>query len=211
MVPVTRRRHLHRSMGFAAAGARVAQRLGRVLTDVEHLELYSCFPVAVRVQMRELGIPASRVPSVTGGMTFAGGPLNNFVFQAMARMAQVLRADPGSVGVVTAVSGMLTKQGVSAWSTEPPPAGFRFDDVTEDVARATAVVDVVADAAGPATVVSYTVLYDPTGAGRAVVLCATDDGRRTLGVGDAALADVATREELCGRRVRIAAGAVTLA
>ena len=34
-------------------------------------------------------------------------------------MASVLRDAPGSTGLVTAVSGMLTKQGVSLWSSEP--------------------------------------------------------------------------------------------
>ena len=35
--------------------------------------------------------------SVTGGMTFGGGPLNNFVFQATVKMAQLLRREPRSL------------------------------------------------------------------------------------------------------------------
>ena len=67
-------------------------------------------------------------------MTFAGGPLNHFVLQALDRMVAALRGDPGSLGVATAVSGMLTKQGVTLWSSEPGP-GFQFLDVDEPMAR----------------------------------------------------------------------------
>jgi hypothetical protein len=73
---------------------------------VDHIMLSAigrpcCFPSAVRVQVRELGIDLRRPPTLTGGMAFAGGPLNNFVFQALVTMARVLRADPGSVGLPT--------------------------------------------------------------------------------------------------------------
>jgi acetyl-CoA C-acetyltransferase len=208
MVPLSARRHLDRSPGFAAAGARVAEHLGRPLDAVEHLELYSCFPSAVRVQLRALGIDAARQLTVTGGMAFAGGPLNNFVLQALAAMARVLRADPGTVGVVTAVSGMLTKQGVSAWSTAPLTA-FTFDDVTAEAAAQTETLAVAADASGPATIVSYTVLYHGDAAQRALLLCDLPDGRRALAAStDPSLMAALTRAEWCGRPVRIADGGV---
>ncbi len=207
MVPMTERRLPHRCPGFARAGERALAAAARAIADVGHLELYSCFPSAVRVQMRELGIEASRSPSVTGGMAFAGGPLNNFVYQALARMVQVLRDDPGSTGMVNAVSGVLTKQGVSLWSTEPGPHPFRFEDASEETARALEVVPLVAGAPGGATVVTYTVLYEDEAPSRTVLLCDLGDGRRTLAASaDPALAAVAVREELCGRSVRLAAG-----
>ena len=118
LIPLTERRELHRSPGFAVAGARALERARRDISDVTHSELYSCFPVAVRVQARELGLDEKGNVTVTGGMAFGGGPLNNFVLQALARMAHVLRGDPGATGMVNAVSGILTKQGVSLWSTE---------------------------------------------------------------------------------------------
>ena len=75
--------------------------------------------------------------SVTGGMTFGGGPLNNFVFQATVRMAKLLRSRPDEVGLVTTVSGMLTKQACALWSTAANPDGWVCADVTEQVRRAT--------------------------------------------------------------------------
>ncbi|HLK11363.1 MAG TPA: acetyl-CoA acetyltransferase [Candidatus Binatia bacterium] len=204
MLPVSRRRHLHRSPGFALAGARLRERLGRGAADVAHVELYSCFPAAVRVQARELGLDEKRPLTLTGGMAFAGGPLNSFVLQALPVMARRLRDDPGSVGLLTAVSGMITKQGVSAWSTEPPAGGFHSDDVSAEAARHTAAVEVVPGASGRATVASYTVLHEGAAPPRAILLCELEDGRRTLCESpDPALVESLEREEWCGRPVRI--------
>jgi acetyl-CoA C-acetyltransferase len=205
MLPLTQRRALHRSPGFARAGEAAGRRAGRALDEARHLELYSCFPVAVRVQQRELRLPRERAFSVTGGMAFAGGPLNNFVLQALVRMAHVLRGDPGSLALVTAVSGLMTKQGVSLWSTEPGPAAFACDDVSAEAAAQTAAVEVVGGAQGEARLASYTVLYDDEKPSRAVLLCDLPDGRRALlSCPDPALAEALTREEGCGRALRLA-------
>ncbi len=88
-------------------GARAAERIGRPVADVDFAELYSCFPAAVRVQQRALGFGPETTPTVTGGMAFAGGPFNNFVYQATAAMVEKLRASPSSLGMVTTVSGLL--------------------------------------------------------------------------------------------------------
>jgi acetyl-CoA C-acetyltransferase len=213
MLPMTERRLPARCPGFARAGERALRAASREIGEVAHLELYSCFPSAVRVQARELGIDERRPLSVTGGMAFAGGPLNNFVYQALVRMARVLRADPGSAGMVNAVSGILTKQGVSLWSTEPAPGPFRFEDVTAETAREVEAVAMADEALGPAVVVTYTVLFEGEAPARTVLLCDLEDGRRALvSSPEPALAEAAQREELCGRKVRLGApGAVALA
>ncbi|RMF22008.1 MAG: acetyl-CoA acetyltransferase [Deltaproteobacteria bacterium] len=212
MVPVSERRELHRCPGYALAAEAIREHTGIGPGDVEHLELYSCFPVAVRIQAREMEIDETRRPvSLTGGMTFAGGPLNNFVYQALVRMTEVLRGDSGARGLVTAVSGMLTKQGVSLWSSAPPPAAFRFLDVTEQTARTIERVPVASEASGEATVVTYTVLFEDGEPTRTVVLCDLDSGGRVLAsFGDAGLASEATERELCGMRVRLGEGRLDL-
>jgi acetyl-CoA C-acetyltransferase len=213
MRAMSERRALHRCPGYAIAAERMLARAGLEAREIAHVELYSCFPIAVRVQARELGLDEARALTVTGGMTFAGGPLNNFVLQALVRMAQVLRADPGSQGLLTAVSGILTKQGVSLWSTEPGPGTFGFDDVSEQTARATEAVEVVGPVDAEATVATYTVFFEGGAPERSVLLCDLDDGRRALvATPDPALAALATSEELCGRRVHLSAsGDVALA
>jgi len=210
MTPFSRRPALHRSPGFARAGERAFARASCAGSDVTHMELYSCFPAAVRIQCRELGVDPKRPLSVTGGMAFGGGPLNNFVLQAQAKMTQVLRDDPGSLGLVTAVSGIVNKQGVGLWSTEPRGEGFGHEDVGDEVAAGEAAVEVVGEYDGAATVASYTVLHQGGKPETGVLLCDLDDGRRAL-VTSAELAEAMTREEICGRTVRLrGASAVAL-
>jgi acetyl-CoA C-acetyltransferase len=207
MLPLSERRLLHRCPGFARAAERALAHAGRDLADVTHLELYSCFPAAVRAQVRELGLASDRPLTVTGGMRFAGGPLNHFALQSLVQLAQLLRAAPGSTGLLTAVSGVLTKQGVSLWSSDPGAAPFAHDDVSEATARESAAMEIADPAPGPARVATYTVVYEGSEPKRALLVADGEDGRRMLASSDdAAFVEAATREELCGRAVRIAAG-----
>jgi acetyl-CoA C-acetyltransferase len=212
MVSLSQRRPFHRSPGFAHAGRAALARAGIAVGDVTLRELYSCFPVAVRLQCRELGIPETDELTVTGGMAFAGGPLNNFVLQATVRMAELLRAAPSEIGMLNAVSGFLTKQGVTLWSAAPPAREFGFDDVTAAVASETGQVALAEDARGDTTCVSYTVQYEGDRPARTLFVCDLPDGRRALAASaDPALAEHATEHELCGAKLRIGAGAATLA
>ncbi len=76
---VTNRRDLHSSPAIAAAGARLYEITGTGPDDLAHIDLYSCFPSAVQIGAAELGIGLDRQLTVTGGLCFAGGPLNNYV------------------------------------------------------------------------------------------------------------------------------------
>jgi acetyl-CoA C-acetyltransferase len=205
MVTLSKRREIHRSPGFAFAGERAFEHAGVSASDIEHLELYSCFPAAVRVQQRELGIDPTRRATQTGGMTFGGGPLNNFVIQGWVKMVETLRAHPDSRGLVTAISGLITKQGVSLLATEPSQRFMRAV-VTEEVAAAHEDIEVVADAEGRARVSTYTVSSGREGVQGVVLVCDFDESRRTLRVvDDPDLARTAVREELCGREVELGA------
>lgn len=201
MVTLSERRDLHRSPGFQLAGERALAQVRRTASDIEHLELYSCFPAAVRIQQREFCIDPSRTVTQTGGMTFGGGPLNNFVLQSWAKMVEVLRADPGSTGLVTAISGLITKQGVSILGPEPTTA-FRHEAVTAEAAKAQATVVVDSSATGRARVVSYTVSMGRDVAQGLILFCDFEDGRRALRVvTDSDLAAEAMQKEFCGREV----------
>ena len=192
MVPVSQRAVIHRSPGFGLAAALVG--------EVAHVDLYSCFPIAVRTQALELGLPLERQLTVTGGMTFAGGPLNNYVLQSMAKMVAVLREDAGERGLVTAISGLITKQGVSVWSTSPPPDGYRAVDLTADAAAATGELAMARPEPGRATIATYTVLPEA----RAVIVADTDAGGRAVAAcEDIDLAAAMTTSEWCGRAVHL--------
>lgn len=193
--------------GFRIAGATAMQRAGVSFEDLKLRELYSCFPLAVRSQLHEFGMSGEGDLSVTGGMTFGGGPLNNFVFQATVRMARLLREQPGEVGLVTTVSGMLTKQGVALWSAQPGPDGWVFDDVTEQVRQASDIRELVADYGGDAVVAGYTVMYQGSEPWRAVAIFDLADGRRTTAYSEQqAVIDAMLSRECCGEVFTLSAG-----
>ncbi|MBI2802648.1 MAG: hypothetical protein HYX63_20610 [Gammaproteobacteria bacterium] len=151
-----------------------------------------------------LGIPDGRDLTVTGGMPFAGGPFNNYVFQATCRAAELLRLRGNSTALVSSVSGLLTKQGFGLWSTTPAAGGFVHADVTETVAREVATCDVLDVFSGDATVADYTVLYGRGQSPRAIALVDIDPRQRALTTtDDPVLIARLEREEFVGRRVRI--------
>jgi acetyl-CoA C-acetyltransferase len=205
MVTLSERRDLWRSPGFELAGKRIFEYLGRGAEEIDHFELYSCFPAAVRVQQREFGLPLDRRVTQTGGMTFGGGPLNNFVIQAWVKMVECMRADPGSRGLVTAISGLITKQGVSAFGSEPE-VPFVHENVTEATEKAWRTIDVDRRAQGRATISSYTVSHNKNAANGVVIVADFGETRRTLRVvEDPEMMATGEREELCGREVELLA------
>ena len=149
------------------------------------IDLYSCFPSAVQVAAAELGLPAGdadRPLTVTGGLTFAGGPWNNYVTHAIATMAERLVANPGARGLVTANGGWLTKHSFGVYGTEPPAHEFRWEDVQSVVDREPTRTAVV-EWSGVGTVESWTTPFNRGGtADKAFIAVRTPDGSRTLAV-----------------------------
>ena len=194
------------------AGFRVAGQVGAAMAGVDfsklHLrELYSCFPAAVRSQLEEFGMGEEGDLTVTGGMTFGGGPLNNFVLQATVKMAQLLRAVPGEVGLVTSVSGMLTKQACALWSASPGEGDWAFADVTAQVRAQTELCELVGQYSGAGRVAGYTVLYQNDAPWRGVAVFDLPDGKRTVAyTEDTALMDRLQGDEQCGQSFALADG-----
>lgn len=200
---VSNRDNLHSSPAIRYAGQRCLELAGVGRAELDHVDLYSCFPVAVQVAARELGLDDSKPLTVTGGLTFAGGPLNNYVMHSIARMAELLRAEPGAKGLVTANGGYLTKHAFGVYSAEPPSAPFRHEDVQPQV-DATPRREVALGHTGAAMAESYTVMYGANGPETAHVACLTADGRRAWGVTrEKSILQAMTHEECCGRRVHL--------
>jgi acetyl-CoA C-acetyltransferase len=180
MVPLPMRAELARWPAFA----RCVEAMPIGIDDIAYLDLYSCFPSAVQVEASELGIALdSRPLTVTGGMTFAGGPLNSYGLHALATMASQLRDDERAVGMSTSVSGMLTKPGLGLWSATPPSTPFRHLDVTEAARASTEVRALLPDATGAGAIAGATVLHGAAGPRTAVAVIDLPSGDRTVAVG----------------------------
>jgi acetyl-CoA C-acetyltransferase len=178
--------------------------------DLAHVDLYSCFPSAVQSGVRELGLGLDRQLTVTGGMSFAGGPWNNYVMHSIATMAGVLRDHAGAFGLCSANGGYVTKHAFGVYSTDPPRSGH-FEH-TEPQAEVDALPrrDMAADYAGPVTIETYTVMHDRENTPeRALVACSTPDGRRTWGnSSDAATMKAMVNDEFVGRAATVSADGV---
>ena len=79
------RDNFYSSPAIRFVGERVLELAGASPADLTHVDLYSCFPSAVQVAAAELKLSEERPLTVTGGLTFGGGPLNNYVMHAVAR------------------------------------------------------------------------------------------------------------------------------
>ncbi len=201
-VPVSLRGDLDRCVGAESAAPAVLDAAGCGAADLDFIELYSCFPVAVELYSEALGLSEETDWSFTGAMPFGGGPFNNFVLHAVAQLAEKLRTKGQGRGLVTTVSGLLTKQGFAVWGTEANDNGFQFVDVTSEVAEKADVRESNADYVGPARVVGHTVIHGKAGRECGVIVVESPDGRRSIANSRSdEVMESMEREDLCGRRV----------
>ncbi len=201
---VSNRDNLYSSPAIRFAGRRCLEMADTSVAQLAMVDVYSCFPVAVQVAAREIGLDTSKPLTVTGGLTWAGGPLNNYVMHSIARMAECLRAQPGERGLITANGGYLTKHAFGVYSTEAPSQPFQHEDLQAQV-DATFKREVADGHHGQATVEAYSVMYGSDGPDTAFIACRLDDERRLWAVNsepDVLAAMIG--EEFCGRRVNVA-------
>jgi acetyl-CoA C-acetyltransferase len=119
---VLSRSELGRSPALELALDSVLGAAGVGVTDVDLVDVYSCFPVVPKLVAQHLGLPRDTPLSVTGGHSAFGGPLNSYSLHAIATMVERLRA--GGTGLVHANGGYLTSQHVVLLSHRPHEAGY---------------------------------------------------------------------------------------
>jgi acetyl-CoA C-acetyltransferase len=200
------RDNFHTSPGIRLIGQRLFELIGLNANDLDYVDLYSCFPAAVQVAAKELGLSEARDLTVTGGLTFGGGPLNNYVMHSIARTVELLRESPGKTALVTANGGNLYKHAHGIYGGEPPAADFVRDNVQEQI-NALPSRECLPEFVGEISVESYTVMYGAKGPAIAHVACQNAGGQRVwMNIDDPDVMQAMTREEFCGRHGRISAG-----
>ena len=208
---VSERDHLDASPAIRGCANLTLDMAGKKLSDVAAFDLYSCFPSAVEVAMKEIGIAEDdpRPISVTGGLPFFGGPGNNYVTHSIAQMMNVVRRKPGSFGMVTANGMYLTKHSAGLYSTAPTEGPWRRADSRKLQAELDAAPKrrVNPHPKGTATVETYCVAFGKDAPEKAYILGRLDDsGDRfvALAGGDPPLLDDMLSREQLGRRVMVA-------
>jgi len=203
---ISNRADLHSSPAIRLAGARALELAGTTADELAYVDLYSCFPSAVQIAAAEIGLDIERPLTVTGGMSFAGGPWNNYPMHGIATMSGILREDPDALGLCTANGGYTTKHAFGVYGARPPAEGFRHADLQAEV-DATPRREPAGDHVGAVTVESYTVIHDREGNPETALLAVlTPDGARGWGSSTDADTQAALLTESCvGRAAVIAA------
>lgn len=181
---ISDRQNFHSSPAMRIVAREAFEMAGMTLGDIDKLDLYSCFPSAVQIACREMGIAEDdpRGLTVTGGLPYFGGPGNNYVTHSIAQMMDEVRAKPGSFGLVTSNGNYVTKQSAGIYSTTPAAKPFKPKDPAIyqreiDIAKGPAVAEV---ANGNATIETYTVMHDRKGPSYAILFGRLEDGRRFI-------------------------------
>jgi acetyl-CoA C-acetyltransferase len=158
------------------------QHVGNGHTGFDALELYSCFPIVPKLARRTLNLPASAEPSVTGGLSFFGAPLNNHMTHAACAMVRRIREGAQS-GLLYGQGEFVTKHYGLILSRQPSG-----DDISINARVQEHATPLLGDAYpidetpdGVAMLETFTVVYDHAGqATHAVILARTSAGARTV-------------------------------
>lgn len=196
---------IDRSWAMDTAVGRALAQAGKSAADMAHLDLYSCFPVAVFSGCAALGLDwktDKRALTLTGGLPFFGGPGNNYSLHGIAEMANTLRRNKGAFGLVLANGGWMTKESAGVWSTTAPKA---FTPA-EPAAKAKDKVE-VAIVSGDAVLETFTVTHGKEGPERGIIFARLPDGRRIIAntAGPAELAVLREDASPVGRKVAVTA------
>jgi acetyl-CoA C-acetyltransferase len=163
-------------------------RNGLTTADLDHVELYSCFPCVPKMARRIIGWPVERPITAFGGLTFGGGPIGNYMSHAIASMVDTLRAG-GGTALMFANGGYATHFHGIVLSSQPlPEASFPHDFDVNPLADGLRGGEpgIDEDYAGPATIETYTVFYKRDGSVRfGTIIARTPAGKRTLARVDA--------------------------
>ena len=184
---VASRPELGRSPALAACAGAALGHAGLEIAAIEHLDIYSCFPSAVQVAAGELGLDpleGELSPTVTGGLSFAGGPGSNYVTHSLAAVSERV-AGSGGNGLATAVGWYLTKHGIAilAPAAEPGPGYAHFSPQAEIDAGPQLEIVAPPDS-GTATVEAYTAICDRSGDAELGIATFLVAGGRTVAKAD---------------------------
>ena len=91
MIGVIQRPDLTSPVGLKLAARYLLETAAKNNINPTFYELYSCFPAAVQLFAQTLNIPENIDKTITGGMPFAGGPLNNYMLHATAQVIMRIR------------------------------------------------------------------------------------------------------------------------
>jgi len=181
--PLSERAIIHRSQALDFAIPAALEQAGLTAQALGPVDIYSCFPCAVFAAIDSMNDPARALGdyTLTGGLTFFGGPGNGYALYNITAMVDALRRDGSRPAMVTANGGVMSKQAVGIYTATQPARGW-----SGDVAKGYAPQPVMLDDTpnGVGRVISFVRPANRDGFGPATVLVEMTQGQRAIAVID---------------------------
>lgn len=207
---MSEREALDRSPAIRACGEALFAHAGIGAADLGPVDLYSCFPSAVEIAARELGLPVddpARPLTCTGGLTFFGGPGNNYGTHGVIGVARRLRRSPiGTLGLSSSLGWYATKHAYGLYGNAAPSEPYATLRPAPEPARREVASPEDAAAAEGATVEVATAFFGRSGEPEfGIVFALLPDGRRAIGkVSDPADLAILCTDDYLGRAITLA-------
>ena len=193
MIALIQRPSLISSAGLKLASEKINEVVDKHSINLNLIDLYSCFPVAVQQFENVLNLNTKTSRTITGAMPFAGGPLNNYMLHATVQALLKLRSESGH-SLITGVSGMMTKQSFCLWSSEYQMP-FYHADVTKKAQQLDKPIPISNAKHGNGIVIGYTVLYEGTKPTSGVFYIEDSQGERKVVTSEDKAVITSMREE----------------
>ena len=182
---VTERVDYHSSPAIKECTSAILEKANCSTKDIEYFDIYSCFPSAVQIAMKEIGINPKdkRDLTVTGGLPYFGGPGNAYVLNSMASMIKKLRQNKGKFGMVTANGWYLTKHGAGIFSSTPCLGEWNQVVDSSNLQKKINEIshpEFIERADGKASIETYTIVNSREGPKRGIIIGRLDNGKRFL-------------------------------
>ena len=212
---ISERVNYHSSPAIRTMGQKAFSMAAKSASDMDFIDLYSCFPSAVEIGCAELGIAEDdpRGLTVTGGLPYFGGAGNNYVMHSIVTMMERVRSKPGSFGLVTANGWYITKHSLGIYSTTPVKGEWRREDPKTYQSDLDAMKhpQVNPKPDGNGVIETYTVMHDRTGPKIGIIVGRLANGTRFLALtpNDAGTLNNLMEHEGLGRTGRVTTGEKT--
>ena len=206
MIAIQQRPKLYESLGMTYAANSINKMIERLDIKLDAYDLYSCFPAAIKMFTKSLELDSEIPKTVTGSMPYAGGPLNSFVIHSTVKMIQKIRSLEVEYGLITGVSGMMTKQSFCVWGKEYREH-FIFDDVTERAKLNESPIELSNISEGKGEIIGYTIIEENKNAAKAVLYLDDEKKhRKVVSSMDKNFINLLTEEEWVGKILRFKDG-----
>ena len=143
--------------------AKALERSLLTLGEIDCFDIYSCFPCAVTIAKRMLGLADNdpRPLTLTGGLGFFGGPGNNYSLHAIATLAETIASGYKETGLITSLGWFLHKHAAGVYSSRPGETDFGAHALADrqDWLVGNEPVKIVDRASGPGCIETYTVKF----------------------------------------------------